>query len=925
LAIACNVNVIKLKALSKQVTNMTQHLRPSLQLFIPLFSCLIPLSVQAQITPDGTLPDDSVVTTEGDTIQIGGGTTRGDNLFHSFQDFSVPNGQEAAFNNADTIENIFSRVTGGNESLINGGISANGSANVFLINPAGIIFGENAFLDVDGSFIGSTADSLLFPDDIEFSATNTDNTPVLTINAPIGLGFRDAPQPISNSSLNGSQFDSDNLVGLSVPKDETLALIGGDISLPGGIMSSEGGRIELGSVGANSTVSLTKVDQGWDVGYEGVENFQDLDLTEAAFIESRGANTGDIEVQARNISLVEGSQIAINTSAGKAGNLRVVGTESLSISGNGEDIDEDQFASLIFNEVEESASGADSALTVTTNRLTLDRGGQITAITSGSGQGVDIDVNATEISIGKPFVSAVDGPVFSAIFAQTDEDSTGDGGNISIETTSLNLNDGGQVNAETSGSGNGGNLQINASESIDLTGTVPKSASTELNPSALFTSIAKDVSTATGNSGNLSINTSALTVTDGAQISTSAQNQGNGGILTINATESIFFSGFVNAEGGNSGIFISAEPSFEDESGKVIPTTGNGGTLNLTTGELIIERGGAISAETYSLGDAGDANLNVNRLIVRDGGEIRIGSLLRDRNSPNSPLDTERGDGGTLNINAKESVEITGARNINGKRVQSSLSAKGESNGNAGNIFLKSQSLEVSNDGLISAATAAGSGGNITLQVDNSIRLQNDSLISAAATGKANGGNINLNTTFVIAGPKGNNDIVANAGEQGTGGRIEIDAESVLGIKVRPQNDQTNDLDATGGVDGEVIINTPDTNTTQAVLETPENIVEVERMVSQVCRNDDAGTVGNNLVVNGKGGVTPEPSAPLNSDNLVGDDRVATESTFQPLQTASGVIIPARGIIRTPSGKIVLTPYPTDNNQRVFPGKVNCG
>jgi filamentous hemagglutinin family protein len=167
---------------------------------------LIPLSVQAQVTPDDTLPDNSAVTTEKDKIQIEGGTTRGNNLFHSFQEFSVPADQEAQFNNADTIENILSRVTGASESVINGGISANGSANVFLINPAGIIFGENASLNVGGSFIGSTADSLLFPDDSEYSATNTDAAPVLTINAPIGLGFRDAPQPITNSSL----FDVDN-------------------------------------------------------------------------------------------------------------------------------------------------------------------------------------------------------------------------------------------------------------------------------------------------------------------------------------------------------------------------------------------------------------------------------------------------------------------------------------------------------------------------------------------------------------------------------------------------------------------------------------------------------------------------------------------------------------------------------------------
>ncbi|MFM2313977.1 MAG: hypothetical protein RLZZ04_3253 [Cyanobacteriota bacterium] len=900
---------------------MNHQLSQLLQITIVLSSSLLPLAAQAQVTPDDTLPDNTVVTPQGETIEIEGGTTRGNNLFHSFQEFSVPTNREAQFNNADTIENILSRVTGGAESVINGRISANGSANLFLINPAGIIFGENASLNVGGSFIGSTADNLLFPDGVEYSAADTDVQPTLTINAPIGLGFRDAPQPITNSSL----FDEENLVGLSVSKDKTLALIGGDIALKDGIMSTEGGRIEFGSVGENSTVSLTKIAQGWDVGYEGVENFQDLNLTgSSTFVESRGADTGDIKIQARNVSLIEGSEIAINTFKGKAGNLRVIATDSLKISGNAADVDGGEFESSIFNNVEDSATGANSTLTITTNKLTLDKGGQITARTLGSGRGADIEVAADEISIGEPFVFAIDNFIQSGIFAQTDVDSLGDGGNIAIETTTLKLEDGGQINTDTLGSGDGGNLQVNATESIELKGTVTKNTSTQLNPSALTASV-RDVSTATGNGGDLSLKTSTLTISEGAQISTEARNQGNGGNLTINATESILLNGFdPNAKfrgGGISGITVSAEPSFEDESGKVIPTTGNGGTLNLATGDLIIEDGAAISADTFSLGDGADVNLDVNRLIVRDGSEIRAASFIGA-----NPLDTQRGAGGTININAKESVEVTGSGDINSERVNSSLLVTGESNGDAGNIKLNSQSLEVSDGGEISAATVAGTGGNIDLQVDDSIRLNDDSLISAAATQEADGGNINLDTDFIVASSDGNNDIVASAGEQGTGGNIRINAESVFGIEVRPQNNQTNDLDATGGVDGEVIIDTPDTDITQGILDAPENIVEVSRTETEVCRSDASGTANGSLVVNGKGGVPPEAIAPLNSESLVVvDGQVANESSFQPLQTASGEIMPARGVIRTPSGKIVLTPYPTENNQRVFQGQLNCG
>ena len=188
-----------------------------------LSSSLFSLSAMAQVTTDGTTST-TVTSPDGSNFTINDGDRAGANLFHSFQDFSVPTNGSASFDNPVDIDNIFSRVTGGNLSNIDGLIRANSAANLFLINPVGIMFGDNARLDLGGSFLGSTADSLLFPEG-EFSAVDLANPPVLTINAPIGLSFRDEPGKIVNQSV------TNNGRGFKVSPGESITLVGGDINL----------------------------------------------------------------------------------------------------------------------------------------------------------------------------------------------------------------------------------------------------------------------------------------------------------------------------------------------------------------------------------------------------------------------------------------------------------------------------------------------------------------------------------------------------------------------------------------------------------------------------------------------------------------------------------------------------------------------
>lgn len=922
--------------------------------FAVSYFCVSGNIAKAQVTPDNTV--DTNVNQNGNVSEITGGQTREDNLFHSFQDFSVPTGNEAFFDNADTIENIFSRVTGGNISNIDGLIRANGSASLFLVNPAGIIFGENASLDIGGSFIGSSADSILFPDGVEFSASDTQAEPILTVNAPIGLGFRDNPGDIVNRANflddGGTPDDptDDDLIGLRVSDDNTIGLIGGNVLLDSGSVSSTGGRIEIGSVAGNNTVSLTGVAEGWDIGYEGVTNFQDINLTASAFVESFEENTGDIEIQGRNISLLEGSQIAINSKVGQAGNISVIASESLSIDSN-----DSALPSQIIENIEKEATGAGSQISIDTPQLSLISRGQITTRNLNTGNGADIVVNSPKIQIDK----------LGAIFAQAQPDATGNGGNITIETSELVVNEAGLISTTTSGAGNAGDLIVNAAKSIELNGTTefpnPETNETTLISSGLFASIGRNPQ-ATGNGGNIVTTTPKLIIADGAQIASVSRNQGNGGSVTINAADSILLTGTSPlAEFGGTGrslITVGIVKAFETDSGETIFNTGKGGQLNINTGELTIAEGAAISATTLSLGDGGNIDIDANKLIVRNGGEIGAGSLSDNRFDV-----SEQGQGGNINISVEDLVEIVGIGEINGESVISriftqangtgvagdltlntnelslrdggQIDARGTENGTAGNLILQAQTADLSR-GEIIADTGTGQGGNITFSIADNLVLKNSSSISAKATGNANGGNISINSGLTLAFPSqvGNdgNDIIASA-EQGQGGRINITTDFFLGLEERKAiaGNGTNDIDASSrfGLNGSVNITILDVNNIEGFRELPSNVIEPEQTTAQVCQSQLASQ-RSGLTVTGKGGIPIEPVAPLSIENLLIDENVVSNNSLEHQETEATNhstlenIVPARGVEITEDGQILLVAYKTSNKSRTSNNLANC-
>lgn len=159
--------------------------------YLIVYNLLVSLPSLSQVIPDRTLGTESSTVNSIDELRsrIEGGAIRGENLFHSFSEFSIQEGLEVYFANPEEISNIFSRVTGNNISEIFGTLGVEGTANLFLINPNGIVFGENATVDMGGSFIVTTAERVHFEDGTVWKIR--DREKLLTWNAPIGLGLEE--------------------------------------------------------------------------------------------------------------------------------------------------------------------------------------------------------------------------------------------------------------------------------------------------------------------------------------------------------------------------------------------------------------------------------------------------------------------------------------------------------------------------------------------------------------------------------------------------------------------------------------------------------------------------------------------------------------------------------------------------------------
>ncbi len=437
--------------------------------------------VTTAITPDGTLG--TVVIQNGNIHDITGGTRPGNgpNLFHSFDRFSVGRGDTARFNGPAGIENVISRVTGGQTSSIDGQLQLTISgANLFLLNPSGAVFGTHATLNVPGSFHVSTADFVRLEDGAVFSAT-LEGASQLSVAPPRAFGFlqtRPASIAIQDSFLVGSPGKS-------------LSVIGGDIEIVRGSLRSPSGQVNLVSVASAGEVllgptTLAGTHGGSTTGHDlpfDVSSFASLGnlRLEQTFMDvGSSAGRGTVVIRSGHL-VIDGGLIFANTPGDVDGarlGIDIQVTDDAVISNGGR----------ILTNTGNSGRGSDIVVMARTLRLT--GGASIASIVAprGTGQGGTVTVTAVEAIIiedgltGFSSLTSGEGNAGHIVILaptlrmdggaiQTVTFNAGPGGDVIVQVETLTLNSGAFFNSLTLAAGQGGSIIITATDSAVIIGT----------------------------------------------------------------------------------------------------------------------------------------------------------------------------------------------------------------------------------------------------------------------------------------------------------------------------------------------------------------------------------------------------------------------------------------------------------------------
>jgi len=788
------------------------------QLLFTIILLIISLSINAEITTDGTLGSSAHL--PGPDYQIGAdlGQQHGGNLFHSFQDFNLNSSESATFSGSNNVSNVISRVTGGNPSNIDGLIrSTIPNADMYFLNPNGIMFGPNAQLDVQGSFHASTADYLRLGENGRFDARNPSES-ILTVAPITAFGFlTDPPATITTQDST-----------LSVLPMKTLSLIGGDLHLNGtlpvqfddnniyatftnSLLHTAGGQINLAAMGSSGEVLVNKLDLTL-TGRGG-----DITLNNT-LVDTSGLGSGNLKVRGNRL-LMQDSTLQANTLGEvNAGIMDIQLMESLHADST----------AFLFTAFASKALG-------------------------GAHAGV-IAIKVPELTLNH-------------VGIQTHTLTEGNAGNIEVDVTRLNLLAGANIAAASFGSGKSGEIAIKASESVLLSGHsvgshihngqiltdmpsfIDNSAldtlgSGEINLTTqrldLVGGIISSVSFGKGKAGDIVIQADNINMTAGAIMTTTALDTGLAGNIQLEVEDTLFLSG------RRAGTFIApiTGTRFDNNQSNItsFSMTGSGGKLDLRGKTIHLTQEAFISASSIGLADkTSHINLQAENLHLMEGaqinssngfyggmtfflgnghgGDIRIQAkqlMLSGQNHNFQPTgifsDTyNQGLGGNLFVQT-ESLDIDG---------NAAISARSYGLGDAGQINLQAEHLHMAQHATISTAAAQAGGGNIFLSgLFGLLYLDHSEITTSVTTGQGSGGNITIEyPQFTVL----NQGLIKAQADEGKGGNIRIVAEQFL-----KSPDSLISASSRLGLDGDVQIDSPTIDLDAMLVVLPGGYVETQ-------------------------------------------------------------------------------------------------
>ena len=646
------------------------------------------------IVPDST--SGTTVTQTGKVFNIDDGSIRGTNQFHSFDQFSIGNGDIASFNGPTQVTNILGRVTGETISNIDGTLrSTISGANLYLINPSGVLFGSKASLELTGSFHVSSADLLKFEDGMTFyTDTSLDNSAnsVLRADPPEAFGFLGSPSTLSFLNEAPAPITVKGSL-LTVSDGETVSFVGGTIDIAAGTVRTSGGSIIFSSVPSDSTVKIQtgEMTQG-DMILANTPSDQ-IVISSGARVDTSGSPGGSIRIHGGRLVADNTILDASNKGPGTSGGIIIDITEDVVVtneskliadvsgSGNGGRIQiageliEVTQGSFVQSQSSSDSSGQTANIEITADALRLIEGGQIVSRTQGSGSGGAITISVENDLVMEGSAGAVDpnianpeSPIQSRISTSSSLGSSGLGGNLTVTAGNLRM-DAARLDAGGFGSGKGGNTAVTVRDTLEIR-----------NRSEIATTAARPG--VTGGSGSLTVEAQDILVVG-------IKDPTNGG--------GVDFTGFSSATGDGPGgnLFITARNLTMRNTGLISSVTvgsGNGGDMNIQlSGKLDFSNGAAIVGSTFGIatGNAGSIKVAADEIVLSGNNPVPI----PDSFNPNIVF---------LNV---------------GSIVNSSLPGPG--GGNAGDVEVTARTISLKDGGRIDSRTfSSGNGGDVDVTAD---------------------------------------------------------------------------------------------------------------------------------------------------------------------------------------------------------------